>query len=147
MPHLDHLGGLTPSSPPNGQDLAFPPQMVKIQVPDGFDLDSLPHFPPKWSRFGSNLFKMPASIFEADGYPLLRPQYLISESIVLKKASCLAQFHSCLPLFWLYLERNCIPGDALSPLTVGAILISVCDPKLREGNPRYFDQDYAWKVW
>ena len=46
--------------------------MVKIQVPDGFDLDSLPHFPPKWSRFGSNLFKMPASIFEADGYPLPR---------------------------------------------------------------------------
>ena len=36
--------------------------------------------------------------------------------------------------------------DALSPLTVGAILISVCDPKLREGDPRYFDQDYAWKV-
>ena len=54
-------------SPPDGQDSAFPPQMVKIQVPDGFDLDSLPHFPPKWSRFGSNLLKLPASIFEADG--------------------------------------------------------------------------------
>ena len=33
-------------SPPDGQDSAFPPQMVKIQVPDGFDLDSLPDFPP-----------------------------------------------------------------------------------------------------
>ena len=81
--NLDHLGGkcriltiwgemreMRRSIPPDGQDSAFPPQMVKIQVPDGFDLDSLPHFPPKWSRFGSNLLKMPASIFEADGYPL-----------------------------------------------------------------------------
>ena len=50
--------------------------MVKIQVLDGFDLDSLPHFPPKWSRFGSNLFKMPASIFEADGYPLVQMSYV-----------------------------------------------------------------------
>ena len=71
MPNLDHPGGIglliSLNSPPDGQDFAFPPQMVKIQVPDGFDLDSLPHFPPKWSRFGSNLLKMPASIFEADG--------------------------------------------------------------------------------
>ena len=68
MLNLDHLGGIDLLiSPPNGQDSAFPPQMVKIQAPDGFDLDSLPHFPPKWSRFGSNLLKMPASIFEADG--------------------------------------------------------------------------------
>ena len=51
--------------------------MVKIQVPDGFDLDFLPHFPPGWSIFGSNLLKMPASIFEADGYPLVVIKVLI----------------------------------------------------------------------
>ena len=44
-------------SPPDGQDsgswwfsswfvTSFPPRMVKIQIPDGFDLDSLPDFPP-----------------------------------------------------------------------------------------------------
>ena len=58
------------SIPPDGQDSAFPAQMVKIQVADGFHPDLSPHFPPKWSRFGSNLLKMPASILEADGYPL-----------------------------------------------------------------------------
>ena len=41
--------------------------MVKIQIPDGFDLELPPHISPKWSRFGSNLLKILASIFEADG--------------------------------------------------------------------------------
>ena len=45
--------------------------MVKIQVPEGFHPDLSPHFPPGWSRFSSNLLKMLASIFEADGYPLV----------------------------------------------------------------------------
>ena len=50
MLNLDHPGGIdlliSLISPPDGQDLAFSPQIVKIQVPDGFDLDSLPDFPP-----------------------------------------------------------------------------------------------------
>ena len=75
MLNLDHPGGIyfliSLISPPDGQDSAFPPQMVKIQVPDGFHPDLSPHFPPGWSRFSSNLIKILASILEADGNPLV----------------------------------------------------------------------------
>ena len=87
--NLDHPGGIdlliSLISPPDGQDSAFPPRMVKIQVPDGFDPVLPPHFPPGWSRFGSNLLKMLASIFEADGYPLDNIKQLLT-----KFTSCLA---------------------------------------------------------
>ena len=78
--NLDHLGGNAESWPSGGEmremrrlippkwsRFGISPQMVKIQVPDGFHPDLSPHFPPKWSRFGSNLLKMPVSILEADG--------------------------------------------------------------------------------
>ena len=48
--NLDHLGGNAESRPSGGDSLPH-----------------FPHFPPGWSRFGSNLLKMPASLFEADG--------------------------------------------------------------------------------
>ena len=52
--------------------------MVKIQVPDGFHPDLSPHFPPGWSRFGSNLLKILASIFEAVGHPLIPTHYVLT---------------------------------------------------------------------
>ena len=47
--------------------LLISPRMVKIQIPDGLHPDFSPHFPPGWSRFGSNSLKILASIFEPDG--------------------------------------------------------------------------------
>ena len=44
--NLDHLGGKCRILTIWGDEGVNPPQMVKIQVPDGFDLDSLPYFPP-----------------------------------------------------------------------------------------------------
>ena len=71
--------------PPDGQDSAFPPQMVKIQVPDGFDLDSLPDFPPNGQDSAEICTKCQLQFLRLMALPVIEESSYLGLTLVIER--------------------------------------------------------------